>query len=158
MSLCSALLGPWLLCGDFNMIYRAADKSNDRLDRRTMDRFHRFIAAAALEELHLNGRRFTWSNERGTPTLERLDRALASLDWLDLYPNHHMRALSTDFPDHAPLLLCTDAVPWACKRFRFESFWSKLPGFLNVVATAWQLTPPNADAFRIMDFKLQNVA
>jgi exonuclease III len=26
--------GPWLLSGDFNMIYRAEDKSNDRLDCR----------------------------------------------------------------------------------------------------------------------------
>lgn len=31
--------GPWLLCGDFNMIYRAADKNNGRLDRRNMRRF-----------------------------------------------------------------------------------------------------------------------
>jgi hypothetical protein len=31
--------GPWLLCGDFNMIYQAEDKNNDRLDRRNMRRF-----------------------------------------------------------------------------------------------------------------------
>ena len=56
--------GPWVLCGDFNMIYRAEDKSNDRLDRRCMRRFRAFINAAELEELHLVGRRFTWSSER----------------------------------------------------------------------------------------------
>lgn len=26
-------LGPWLLCGDFNMIYQACDKNSDRLHR-----------------------------------------------------------------------------------------------------------------------------
>lgn len=28
-----ACSGPWFLCGDFNMIYRAQDKNNDCLDR-----------------------------------------------------------------------------------------------------------------------------
>jgi hypothetical protein len=28
--------GPWLTCGDFNMIYRAEDKSNGHLNRRLM--------------------------------------------------------------------------------------------------------------------------
>lgn len=29
----------WLLIGDFNLIYKAAYKNNDRLDRRMMQRF-----------------------------------------------------------------------------------------------------------------------
>lgn len=41
-------LGPWLLCGDFNMIYQAEDKNNDRLDRRNMRRFRAFINMAHL--------------------------------------------------------------------------------------------------------------
>jgi endonuclease/exonuclease/phosphatase family metal-dependent hydrolase len=31
---------PWLLMGDFNMIYRATDKNNDRLNQRLMGQFH----------------------------------------------------------------------------------------------------------------------
>jgi endonuclease/exonuclease/phosphatase family metal-dependent hydrolase len=58
-SLRATLHGPWLLCGDFNMIYRAADKSNDRLDRRSMRCFGRFLRTVAVEELHLTGRLFT---------------------------------------------------------------------------------------------------
>lgn len=157
-ALCPTLLGPWLLCGDFNMIYPAADKNNGRLDRQCMRRFGRFLGAVAMEELHLNGRLFTWMNERVHPTLERVDRAFASTDWLELYPNHHLRALSTDCSDHAPLLLRTDVVPWARKQFRFEMFWAKLPGFLDVVASAWEPTLLHADAFRIMDYKLRNIA
>lgn len=72
--------GPWLLCGDFNMIYQAADKNNDRLGRRDMRRFRSFISRAHLQEVDLVGRRFTWSSERDTPTLERLDRVLVSVD------------------------------------------------------------------------------
>jgi hypothetical protein len=39
-----------------------------------------------LSEVHLMGRRFTWSNEREAPTLVRLDRVLASVDWEELFP------------------------------------------------------------------------
>jgi hypothetical protein len=31
-----------MLCGDFNLIYQAADKNNGRLSRRMMGRFRRF--------------------------------------------------------------------------------------------------------------------
>lgn len=140
------------------MIYRATDKSNDRLDHQCMRRFSRFLGRVAVEELHLNGRLFTWSNERLHPTLERINRAFASLDWFELYLNHQLKALSIDCSDHSPLLLRTDVVPWACKRFRFESFWTKLPGFLDVVASAWGQTLLHADAFHIIDYKLRNVA
>ena len=37
-ALCS---GPWLVGGDFNLIYQAADKNNDRLNLASMRRFHR---------------------------------------------------------------------------------------------------------------------
>jgi exonuclease III len=50
---------PWLLCGDFNMIYRAEDKNNDRLDRHRMGQFYKFINEALLKEIHLQGRLFT---------------------------------------------------------------------------------------------------
>ncbi|XP_066384809.1 uncharacterized protein [Miscanthus floridulus] len=119
--------------------------------------FEHFLGAVAVEELHLNSCLFTWTNERLHPTLECIDRAFASVDWLELYPNHHMRALSSDCSNHAPLLLCMDVVPWVRKHFRFESFWTKLPGFLDVVASTWEPTLLHADMFRIMDYKLMNV-
>jgi hypothetical protein len=36
-------LGPWLLTGDFNLIYRMADKNNENLNRRLMGQFHRLL-------------------------------------------------------------------------------------------------------------------
>ena len=40
--------GPFLICGDFNQIYQAADKNNDRLDYRSMCRFRRLIDEGAV--------------------------------------------------------------------------------------------------------------
>ena len=112
-----------------------------------MRRFRSFISRARLQEVELIGRRFTWSSERDRPTLERLDRVLASVEWFDFYPNHCLKPLSSDCFDHCPLLLLMDAGPRAKRRFKFESFWAKMPGFLDVVAQAWSLPPGDVDLF-----------
>ena len=154
--------GPWLLWGDFNMIYQAEDKNNSRLNRRMMSRFRQFINNAELQELYLKGRRFTWSNERDCPTLERLDRVFASDDWMDTYPNHDLSALASQCSDHASLLLKTDSSLPHFKRFRFENFWPKCEGYLQVVEEAWNTPFPwshdDVDAFRCLDFKLRCTA
>jgi hypothetical protein len=55
--------GLWLVCEDFNMIYRVEDKSNERLDRRRMGQFRCFLNDV-LKMIHLTGRLYTWSSER----------------------------------------------------------------------------------------------
>lgn len=52
----SMAVGPLLICGDFNLIYQAADKNNSRLNLRSMRRFRRLIDDLHLQELYLNGR------------------------------------------------------------------------------------------------------
>lgn len=131
-------LGPLMICGDFNQIYRAADKNNSRLNLRSMRRFRRLLDDCQLQELYLHGRLYTWSSERRRPTLERIDRAFASIDWLEAFPSHHLRCLSSDCSDHAPLLLQLCTQPWAKPRFRFESFWVHLDGFEDAVRQAWE--------------------
>lgn len=132
--------------------------SNGRLNRRMMRRFARFLNEMLLSELFLQGRLFTWSSEREHPTLERIDRAFATSDWLEGFPNHRLRAFSTDCSDHAPLLLRTTTSPWATKRFRFESFWTNFDGFMQVVAEAWVCPVQDLDPFRVLDFKLRSTA
>lgn len=151
-------VGPMLLCGDFNQIYRAADKSNDRLNLSAMRRFRRAIDDLQLQEIYLHGRLYTWSNQRRRPTLERIDRAFACVDWLEKFPSHHLRCLSSDCSDHSPLLLQLNSQPWAKPRFRFEAFWVKLDGFDEAVKRAWDTPLPGADACRLLDHKLRCTA
>lgn len=150
----------WLVCGDFNLIYRAEDRNNNILNTRMMGRFRRFLDVAELLELHLNGRLYTWSNEQDSPTLERIDRMFASEEWSLLYPDHSLSALASECSDHAPLLLRTDCALPHFKRFRFENFWPKCGGYLETIAQAWNSPPPwsQADAFRTLDFKLRATA
>jgi hypothetical protein len=71
-------VGPWMICGNFNMVYWAEDKNSGRVNMRLMGKLRRFINEAALQEVPLNGCLFTWSNERVHPTLECIDRVFIS--------------------------------------------------------------------------------
>jgi len=100
-----ARAGPWAITGDFNLILNEADKSNERIDRANPHRFRRTVATLELQDMHLHGRCFTWSNERERPTLVRLDRVLISVDWDEKFLNAHLHGLGCDASDHCPLLL-----------------------------------------------------
>lgn len=146
--------GPWTVVGDFNMIYLASDKNNQNINKRNLGRFKHFINEHELKDISLRGRLFTWSNERERPTLEKLDRVLVSIDWEVLFPNCYLQALSSSISDHAPLLLTTNCFFWANRRFLFESFWTKLEGYLDVVKEAWTCPINFSDPIRRLDFLL----
>jgi exonuclease III len=58
----AACLGPWIIAGDFNLIYKAEDKNNSNLNRAMMGRFRGTINDLSLKEIPLHGRKYTWSN------------------------------------------------------------------------------------------------
>jgi hypothetical protein len=62
---------PWLIAGDFNLIYEARDKNNDNLCRRLMRQFRAALNQAELFELRCSNRKFSWSNERELPRRRR---------------------------------------------------------------------------------------
>lgn len=68
--------GQWLVLGDFNQIYRARDKNNGNLNLRRMHQFRASLNHCQLKEIHLQNRKYTWSNERRRPTMVRLDSLL----------------------------------------------------------------------------------
>jgi hypothetical protein len=113
-------------------VYQEEDKNQGWLNWRLMGQFRRCLNDAALMEIHLQGQLYTWSN------VERIGRAFITSDWEAMFPSHDMQALASNCSDHAPLLLRTDNVFCAKKRFHFRCFWPKFPGFLQVVDAAWR--------------------
>uniref|UniRef100_A0A453SKM3 Endonuclease/exonuclease/phosphatase domain-containing protein n=2 Tax=Aegilops tauschii subsp. strangulata TaxID=200361 RepID=A0A453SKM3_AEGTS len=71
----------WLASGDFNQIYRARDKNNRNINRSRITYFRNALQACELRVIHLQNRRFTWSNERASPTLCKLDSFFCNADW-----------------------------------------------------------------------------
>ncbi|WVZ92280.1 hypothetical protein U9M48_038358 [Paspalum notatum var. saurae] len=56
-------LPKWTIMGDFNLIFRAEDKNNSRINRRLMGSFKSVLDELELKEIKLHGRKFTWSSE-----------------------------------------------------------------------------------------------
>ena len=63
-----AFPGPWMMAGDFNLIYKDEDKNKSNYNRAMMGRFRRFINDLALKDVPLPGRKFTRSNLQNSPT------------------------------------------------------------------------------------------
>ena len=122
-----------------------------------MNSFRSFVNNTELQELHLRGRKFTWSNERDRPTLEQLDRVFVSKDWLLAFPNHDLSTLSSECSDHAPLLLKSDCSLPHFKCFRFENFWPQCTSYAQVVEEAWNGTAlgNQVDILRGLDAKFR---
>jgi hypothetical protein len=140
------------------MVCSAAEKSNGRVDRRMVNKFRHTLNSLALQDMPLQGRRFTWSNGQEEPIMARLDRVIFSEGWDDIFPISNLMALSSNISDHCPLLLsCSSNRPRSYK-FRFEHFWTKLPGFLEVVKEAWDKEVPHQDPLCAFDAKLKQTA
>jgi hypothetical protein len=58
--------------------------------------FNDAISNQRLEELKLNGNKFTWTNKQSSPLLERLDWMFASASWLANYPSSSVSTLSLE--------------------------------------------------------------
>ena len=98
-----------------------------------------------LKDLGYTGLPFTWCNMRfdGSLVWVRLDRALATADWILKFPSihlHHLQGLSSD---RKPLWLASDDVNTRFykpqKPFRFEAMCLKDDRCEEVVHSAWDM-------------------
>lgn len=108
--------------------------------------------------MYLNGRRYTWSNERENATLEKIDHVFATVSWEESYPSCFLSALGTVVSDHCPLLLDLNADFRMGKRFKLEAFWTKKEDFREVVADGWGTIPAMGNPFKALDTKLRATA
>ena len=148
----------WLASGDFNQIYRARDKNKRNVNTSRINRFRATLQSNELKEIHLQNRRFTWSNERSNPTLCKLDSFFCNAEWDTTYNTHVLHALSSSLSDHCPLLLADDKGPRRPRSFKFENIWVSLPGFAEVIQTAWNEHMPHSEPYQVLHHKLRKTA
>ena len=98
----------WLYIGDFNQIFNNDDKFSFHQGTISgAESFHQVIANLALCELASSGQKFTWMNSREKDdfVMEKLDRAFASVEWVNTYPRYALRNLLIIRSNHGPILL-----------------------------------------------------
>ncbi|KAK9666078.1 hypothetical protein RND81_14G158900 [Saponaria officinalis] len=137
---------PWLVVGDFNKIlYDHEKKGGAPRSQREMDDFRLAIDDCGLIDIGFTGEKFTWWNKRSEPDdiFERLDRGLASPEWVDTFPAINLTHLKRDRSDHIPLKLCRGGVPKKRRnmQFRFEDMWLSSEKCEEVVREAWGIHP-----------------
>lgn len=128
---------PWLIVGDFNLIRFSHEKNKRSFRQREAGAFNSTINALALIELPLLDRRFTWSNKRASPTLERLDRAFFNLAWNNVFPNTTLSSLPRITSDHVPLILNIQTTVPKTRHFRFESAWTLSTACQQIIQKCW---------------------
>ncbi|GAU27989.1 hypothetical protein TSUD_373850 [Trifolium subterraneum] len=132
----------WCIIGDFTDLLSQVDKRGNLPHPNWLCMgFRQAISDCDLSDISLEGYPFTWIKSRGTHHVieERLDRAMTSTSWLNLFPNVRLSNLLASHSDHSPILLhCT---PSSRSRFngsfRFENSWLREPDLEEVVLDGW---------------------
>ncbi|KAK9984587.1 hypothetical protein SO802_034112 [Lithocarpus litseifolius] len=148
----------WLAIGDFNEITGLMEKERGRArPKRQMEIFTYAIHHCGFQEVDFIGPKFTWLYQQsdGTQIRERLDRALTTKEWMDLFPTAKLYHLSSLASNHSPLslhLVQEKKQKKIKKSFRFESMWLKDSRCVDIVKAAWEvgrewleLQPANLD-------------
>nr|CAD1839537.1 unnamed protein product [Ananas comosus var. bracteatus] len=94
---------------------------------------------------------------RRNPTLERLDRALISQDWILSFPRSTLKALLRPRSDHSPLVLTAFTFVPTPRLFQFESFWLCYSSLSGVVSNAWNSVHYASDPAKRFTLKIDSV-
>ncbi|XP_074297692.1 uncharacterized protein LOC141628446 [Silene latifolia] len=143
-SICENSRVPIVLFGDFNEILSAQEKDGGAVrSERQMDAFREAIDDCALHDLGYRGNVFTWQRGRETETIvrERLDRALATMEWSHMFPNAFVPHYPIYSSDHAAIII-QEGMGQPRNRgrrgFKFEPFWVADEQCRGVVREAWE--------------------
>ncbi|GAU19166.1 hypothetical protein TSUD_89310 [Trifolium subterraneum] len=133
---------PWCIIGDFNDLLSQADKKGIHPHPNGLCMgFRQAVSDCDLTDIPIEGHQFTWIKSRGTPHVieERLDRAMASTSWLQLFPQVRLTNLLASHSDHSPILLqCKPIIRTQINHsFRFENSWLKESDLEDVVVEGW---------------------
>lgn len=102
------------------------------------------LDSCRLADLGFVGFPLTWNNKRlgSANTKERLDRAVANLEWREKFQESTVYHISSHASDHIPILLQTrtasDFRTRGPKGFRFEEAWLLLEDCEATVCDAWK--------------------
>jgi hypothetical protein len=146
-----------LVGGDFNIIRRPHEKNKDNFNAHWPFVFNAIIESLNLREIVLPGRQFTWASQCDSPTFEKLDRVLASVEWEQKFPL--VRALSRTGSDHTPLLINSGEQAHLGNKhsFSFELSWLSEDGFTEMIEREWSAVVKGNNPTEIWQNKIRHL-
>jgi hypothetical protein len=137
----------WLIFGDFNICLNDNEKEGGNpLDYNIVTSFRNTIDMCNLNDIGFNGHKYTWHNwqQDGHYIQARLDRFLATTNWIYAFPHFTNSHLLRYQSDHCPIMLdfsnhvlCRQnngKLP--CKKF--EQMWLREEEHFQIVKDTWQ--------------------
>uniref|UniRef100_A0A2N9I5D1 Reverse transcriptase domain-containing protein n=1 Tax=Fagus sylvatica TaxID=28930 RepID=A0A2N9I5D1_FAGSY len=153
---------PWCCIGDFNEIVKL-EEMKGRIPRsdRQMRGFRSALDDCGLMDLRFRGFPYTWCNNRDPPatTWVRLDRAVATIDWLQRFPMSMVEHIDVAKSDHKCIWLdCSPRMIARPKRrpFRFEEAWMADGRCEEVIKQAWEVSQPGTRMFTASQRRRRN--
>ncbi len=128
---------PWCVGGDFNVIHFPTERLGTESYTQAMLNFSEFVSTHGLIDTPLLGGQYTWSNNRESASMFRIDQFLYTAEWEDCYSIIFQKRLVRSCSNHFPIILECDNVKWGRRPFRFENMWLKADGFVNKVKEWW---------------------
>jgi hypothetical protein len=154
---CAKNIEPFIIGGDFNVVRFGNEKNKNYHHSRFSDVFNSIIQTHELREIPMFGGGYTWSNNRESPTIEKLDRVLVTREWESLFPNVWVYKLPRDKLDHNPLVvdIMNHQRMGRNMEFRFELSWLKHKDFLERVGKVWEAPTRDSIPLDRVLFKLK---
>ncbi|XP_019257599.1 PREDICTED: uncharacterized protein LOC109235801 [Nicotiana attenuata] len=159
-AMASDMTVPWLVGGDFNVIWDEEEKFGGLpVHINEVDDFRHCINTCHLTDLGFKGSIYTWWNGRSEENciFKRLDRCLGNMELQQTFPGLEVTYLSKTGSDHCLMLLKCDIESSPIKKsFRFLNFWTKHDSFLEVVKENWS-ADFSANPFVLFNYKLKKL-
>lgn len=130
----------WLLTGDFNDLLDNTEKVGVPLRwEGSFLSFRNFVSQHGIWDLQFSGNLLSWWGTRYTHFIQsRLDRAMANVDWLEMFPAGRSEYLDFEGSDHHPILTHFDLNLKKKKGlFRYDRTLSKKPEFCSLLKPSW---------------------
>nr|XP_051221192.1 uncharacterized protein LOC127339372 [Lolium perenne] len=145
---------PWVCMGDFNEILFADEKQGgqDR-SQASMDKFGSALEFVSLDDLGFSGDPYTWRNNGHTVDTyikERLDRAVANMEWRMHFPAYKVINGDPRHSDHRPVIVLLEPEPFLNRpkvtaQPKFEARWLEEEQCEEVVHNAWSMALLSGD-------------
>ncbi|KAL6189460.1 hypothetical protein ACLB2K_040849 [Fragaria x ananassa] len=125
------------------LIFLVCMKRKVAVCKRSCEEFQVMSDVCELVHVDTKGAKFTWVRRRrlcGNVKL-RLDRSLASLEWLDAWDQFDCFTLPRTCSDHHPIVMSFSKFSRPCQSlFRFRKMWLEHEQFKDFVYNYWSAT------------------